>query len=231
MMIITHDSAGEIQPGQTCTMVAQPQIRPLRIHTFQRTDVDNGRFDIVELMIGNRSQFIGGLLHRVSASPRIMNAFELARRFCFETIQAAMDFRLDVQNMGDSPARFSCLWECDETFYALRTCNETLDTTIGPPCAHGYIWQCPHAARQPHIQIAAPKPPQITHEQMERLCADAMDATVREMKERADHADQRLRRLRAEDGPSAVAFAPGRSDRPERVTRAPGFGWDPYGED
>lgn len=100
----------EVPAGLSCQIIVRPQraaLRPLRL----RVDMNGSYFELLELMIGNRSQMTD--LAPINLEPYSRGFRVIEARFSCEPILVAQDFCLIVNNIGPRAARFDSHWECE----------------------------------------------------------------------------------------------------------------------
>ena len=129
LISLVLSSNGEILAGQTCTMVARPQVLACKPF-FCLVEANIAPFfGIEDIRVGNRSMFQQfQSLPATHFSTPPMHAFNeetrkvvqelidlewisAGRHFDCETVQTAMDFAMIVTNISGDPHRFTATWD------------------------------------------------------------------------------------------------------------------------
>jgi hypothetical protein len=214
--IMSHDSVLLIEPGHTCTMIAE-RLRGAVLPSSVAFDTrSEATFAIADLRIGNRSVLRSGGAWVPLHGGRIeMDRIELAQWFRFQAIAIGQDFRIDVVNTGHAASPFIAWWTC-----------ETIDpATLTAKCAeHGHVQTHDYSESciRCGVSLAALG---LTGEPLDPDRAGIFSYVS--AAEAVAHTRDIAGRIGASNA-SQLGAVPGRSGRPQlEVKTPPGWGWDP----
>lgn len=205
--ILTLSTDGmAIMPGHTCAMTARPQRCPLLPYHVVFGSLAEAMFAIVELKIGNRSAFRSAGYRVPIRGGRVeMLPEEISQWWSLEVIQTAMDFSLDVINVGRVASPFRAEWTCRVAPNANVNANTNWPSVARARMGDGA------PMKDPEIQIGNPPPGLGLIDPAKGMVSYPAPEDLR--------------------GESHLDDVPNRQGPIERVLRVPGFGWDPHGDD